>query len=243
MTVIGIDGCRTGWCVATFEHDQLQVGLYRTLDEIIKDSDRPSAILIDTPIGLGDKTLTRDVDIFARDVLKPIRHQSIFMPPVREALQAGSYEAAKAINQSITGKMISIQSWNIAQKIKDADSFLLRRPEYKSIVHEAHPEICFTYLNQGRIPVNRKNATNGCGIEERLNILLKYQENIRSVFEKATTAFKASQVKKDDIIDALCLAITAKYGLFYGFEKITGSNKMDAQAIEMSIYYFNPTKH
>jgi predicted RNase H-like nuclease len=130
-SVLGIDGCRAGWCVATFENDQIKVGLYKSFEEIIHTHDLPAAILIDIPVGLGDKTVVRDVDIFARKALKPIRYQSIFTPPVREALQAASYQEAKAINQRITGKMISIQSWNIAHKIRETDSFLIQYPEYK----------------------------------------------------------------------------------------------------------------
>lgn len=242
MTILGIDGCRYGWCVAAQTFDRFHISLFYSFEEIILFYPAPAVVLIDIPIGLGDKTTSRDVESFAREILKPARHHSIFTPPVREALSAGSYREAKTINKKITGKMISIQSWNISNKIKELDSFLIHRPEFKKMVHEAHPEICFKYLHDGQMPVHSKNAPNGQGMEERLDILSKFEKNIRKHFNEGSSGFKASQVKKDDIVDALCLVVTAKNGLKSGFKKISGANKMDAQDIEMSMYYYQPAK-
>lgn len=242
MTVLGIDGCRGGWCVAAFENGIYNIALFHSFDEIIVNYPAAETILIDIPIGLGDSNTARDVECLAREILKPTRHHAIFTPPVREALYAGDYAAAKIIDQKITGKMISIQSWNISIKIRELDSFLIHRPEFKKIVHESHPEICFKYLNNGRIPVNKKNAPNSRGVEERLDILSNFEENISVYFYKGCSQFKASQVRRDDIVDALCLAVTAKYGHKSGFRKISCSNNLDVQGIEMNMYYYQPAK-
>jgi predicted RNase H-like nuclease len=243
MTVLGIDGCRYGWCVAAFKGEVFDLSLKLNLDDIVVAYPDLELALIDMPVGLGDKSLDRDLEQQARKELTPLRHQSIFTPPVREAVNAHSYTEAKKINYSITGKKISIQSWNIAPKIAELDRFLLKHPEFKEKIFESHPEICFKYLNQGVIPTLSKSAPKNSGIIQRLDILRDFQENIMGMYEKTRENFTSSGVKNDDIVDAICLAIVAKLGCLNRFEKTIGTNKTDAQGIDMAMYYYNPLPH
>lgn len=243
VTVLGIDGCRSGWCVAALQGGYLEVSLKSTLDEIVAAFPHFELALIDMPIGLGDKHLGRDLEQEARKELSPVRHQSIFTPPVREAITALSYAEAKEINQRITGKKISIQSWNISPKIEELDLFLGKNPSFQRQIFESHPEICFKYLNGGVIPSLPKSAHNNAGIEQRLTILNKYYGKIRKIYEQARGQLSGSSVKNDDIVDALCLAAVAHFGNLYRFQKIIGLNKTDTQGIDMAMYYYNPLLH
>jgi predicted RNase H-like nuclease len=243
VMVLGIDGCRSGWCIAAMQGEYLKVSLKSTLDEISAAFPNFELALIDMPIGLGDKHLDRDLDQQARKELTPLRHQSIFTPPVREAIKAPSYAEAKKINYSITGKKISIQSWNISPKIVELDLFLRKNPAFQRQIFESHPELCFKYLNKGDIPSLSKSAPKNTGLEQRLAILHKYHGKIRKIYEEARVQLIGSGVKNDDIVDALCLATVAKFGRLHRFQKIIGSNKTDAQGIDMAMYYYNPPLH
>jgi predicted RNase H-like nuclease len=243
MTVLGIDGCRAGWCVSAIDVGKFEVSLKSNIHEIIRGYPDFDVALIDIPIGLGDNHIARDVERAARQELSPIRHHSIFTPPVREAITACNYVEAKKINQSISGKKISLQSWNISPKIAELDLFLQNYPAFQKKILESHPEICFKYLNQGSIPSLPKNAPKYGGIKQRLLILKKFQRNIQSIYDLARSQFASSEVKNDDIVDALCLAITAKFGRLNRFDKILGSNKKDTQGINMAMHYYNTLNH
>lgn len=240
MTLLGIDGCRSGWCVASLVNNQITVRIHSKIYEIINYYSEANIILIDIPIGLGDHKITRDLDDIARKHLIPGRSASIFIPPVRESLLEHTYEKAKQINNQITGRKISIQTWNISGKIRELDDFISLHAAYLKILKEAHPEICFKYLNDGTLPKYKKQATQNRGIEERLKILEKFEPRIDKAYIDARKQYPKSTVANDDIIDALCLLITAILGRKYGFKIISGKNKKDSKGIEMGMYYFNP---
>ena len=48
------------------------------------------------------------------------------------------------------------------------------------------------------------------GIEERLTILSRHLENAKLLYEKALDAFTRKTVARDDIVDAMILAVTAR---------------------------------
>lgn len=240
MKVVGIDGCNGGWCVVSNEKDQLKLEVISSFHKVIQNHSMASIILVDIPIGLGSRDVTRDVDHFARKLLDAKRQSSLFIPPNREAIAASDYASAKEINKEITGKKISIQSWNISHKIREVDQFILNNPELNKQIREAHPEICFKFLNDG-IDLNySKNASGRKGIKERISILSRYESTTSDFVNRAYRQHPARLVRIDDILDAFCLAITANLGLLHGFQQITGSQTQDASGIEMSLYYFDP---
>ncbi len=240
MTLLGIDGCRCGWCVASFFDNEINVKVHSTIQEISDHSPDVDLALIDIPLGLGDQKISRDLDGLARKHLIPGRSSSIFIPPVRESLLVENYDKAKHINYQITGKRISMQTWNITSKIRELDDFVNLNPAYSKLFKEAHPEICFKYLNLGKLPMFRKRATQNRGIEERLKILERFDHRIEKAYVNARKQYPKSIVANDDIVDALCLLITAILGRRYGFSIISGKNKKDSKGIEMGMYYYNP---
>ncbi len=240
MTTLGIDGCKAGWCAAELTESEFSITIFSEFSGLIEKFESADIMLIDIPVGLGDQKTERDLDKAVRKLLH--RSSSIFIPPVREALSAKSYQEAKAINKDVTGKMISVQSWNIAQKIKEVDHALLSNRDLKKKLFESHPELRFEMLNGGKALQFKKNALQSLGIQERLDILSNFHENVIESFECGCKQTKRLDVKKDDIVDAMCLAIVAMLGLKNGFQMIRGLNKTDSQGIEMIMYYYNPNK-
>jgi predicted RNase H-like nuclease len=242
MIALGVDSCRAGWCVAAIgrEGKKIDIKVTSNFRQAMRLFPPPDAILIDIPLGLGDRLISRDVEKEARKVLAPLRHGSIFTPPVREAVNASTYTLAKEINRAVTGQKISIQSWNISGKIAEIDEFIQNDRDVTGVMREAHPEICFKYLNRGMVPSYPKKAPNNHGIWQRLQILARYQRTIHSEYKTLRRRLPAAQVGNDDIVDAVCLAIAARLGLQHGFCTIEGSHTTDSRGIKMGMHYFDP---
>jgi len=190
-----------GWCGIGNYEDKLISGCFENLETLLETYPKLQRILIDIPIGLSSKTFSRSVDAKARTYLDK-RKSSIFSPPCREALQADNYKDALAINTQICGKGISIQAYNIGAKIKAVDDWFVRKPKALD-VYEAHPELCFKTLNQNRDLEFSKHDKPGR--QERLNILLRHDDKLEAVYTQILKDYKRSQVKPDDILDAMAL--------------------------------------
>ena len=128
MNIIGLDACKYGWCGIGFIDDELIWGCFSSLDELIQKQPNLDRLLVDIPIGLSSKKFKRTVDALARTYLKK-RKSSIFSPPCREALYVENYKQALAKNREIEGKGISIQAYNIGEKIKEVDEWIDHQPK------------------------------------------------------------------------------------------------------------------
>lgn len=241
MKVLGIDGCKAGWCVVSCTDDQYECDMFPKFADVLEKHRNADIILIDIPIGLGNSVIPRDLDLVARKLLSGKRRSSIFIPPVREAIDAVDYKSAKEVNQNVTGKKISIQSWYITQKIREVDEYLQSDPEVAPRIHEAHPELCFKSLNSGEDLHFSKNEAGQKGVKERLNILSRLEAKAPALVDGFSKDYPSKHMRLDDIVDALCLAITAKFGFHHGFQQVNGSHSHDVHGFEMGLYYFDPT--
>ena len=224
----GIDGCRAGWCVVFEANEQLHCKVTENLSTLqLHNIDR---CLIDMPIGLSSN---RHIDQDLRERLKPHRHHSVFSVPAREAVYAADYATAKANNIKAFNKSVSIQSWNICPKIKALDLLLIEQPNYKDRFMEAHPELCFMMLNK-LTHLNHKKSTKE-GQVERLDILKRFDHRSEAVFKSALSDYKRSELKADDILDALVLFISNQQEL----EFIANDPLRDQYEIRMQIAYPN----
>ena len=206
---IGLDGCRAGWFAAAIDaRGRHACGCFASVDVMWQAYVKPAAVLIDIPIGLSSTgSAERTVDGLARALLKPRRQASIFTPPCREALSAGTYAEACRINQRICGRKISIQTWHITAKIKEVDDFLQATPGARGILRETHPEICFWSLAGGKpLRYAKKSAE---GRRERLSLLQAIYPSATELYSDALARFTRRAVDRDDILDALVNAVTA----------------------------------
>ena len=131
--MIGIDGCKYGWCVAHGEIDSVQLILIKQIEEVRDLIKRYTTALIDMPMGLPDSDHPRSVEMQARKML-PHRASSIFQTPCRKAVYARDYKQALQHHRDYAGKGISIQSWHICPKIKEVDIFLRDHPTFVNIL-------------------------------------------------------------------------------------------------------------
>lgn len=236
--IVGIDGCKYGWIAVKIGEDtQFSISKHSDFTSIFKEYPDAEKYLVDMVIGLADENHSREVEVLARQKLKPKRTSSVFTPPCRAAVYEKSYEAAKEKNIAILGKSFSIQAWNIVPKMREVDEFILRNKDYKNRIFEAHPEVCFASLNN-QIPMIFKKKEK-VGIEERINLLQSIFPKSKEIFEQGNTQFLKKEVKSDDLVDSLGLAVTGYLGLKYGFDFLfPKEKKQDIYGLEMNMIFF-----
>jgi predicted RNase H-like nuclease len=224
----GIDGCPAGWVFVLFDEGDIQFDItssIQNMDYISKNN----LTLIDIPIGLPEKS-RRVCDLDARQILKPFRHNSVFLTPVREAVYADSYKNACEKNYSAIGKKISKQMWAICEKIKEVDDFKQQNPLL--LLRESHPELCFWSLNnESACHFNKKKKE---GRRERLTILDIAIPDISEHILSYADATLRKHVAIDDIIDAAVLAITAMKSEQL---KTIGNGEIDKKDLQMEIVF------
>ena len=157
--------------------------------------------------------------------------------PCREAVALTDYEQACDKNTKILEKAMSQQTFHIMHKIKEVDDYL-QSTDTKSNIKESHPEIAFFFLNEKKSLHNKKKTKEG--IEERLGILTQLDDITQHLYNSALEHYLRKDVKRDDILDALCLALLP--GLDNRILKTVPSQpQKDKMGIEMAIYYSEKT--
>ena len=233
---VGIDGCRDGWIAAILDYGQLRIERYRTILDIMRQFPTADAYLIDMAIGLPEsiKEIVNRPDRLARKELGG-HSSSVFPIPCRQAVMVNPDDPQasfkmKTLNSSILGRSLSTQSINIIPKIRELDEFLNEHREYKNVLCEAHPELCFKRLKGTIVKTKKKEAE---GIEERRNILLKYLTH--EMLDDISDRVKSLRCMPDDIMDALCLAVSAAYKAHGMFETIPENPEKDARGLIMQM--------
>ena len=231
---VGVDGYINGWCCCLIE-SEVSIHLYKNIESVFNDFKSAKSIFIDMPIGLTSKNFEREVDIETRKLLPKKIKSSVFTPPCREALNTVKYKEANSINKEITGKGISVQSWNLNKKINELDYFLINNKNAVKIIHESHPELCFFKSNQSNPLLNNKKTKDG--IEERMKILRTEIPNIDNIVSSTFKNNKSNKIKIDDILDSIILAISSKNWKSNGSRIIQQLENNDEKKIPISIYY------
>ncbi|WP_243544712.1 DUF429 domain-containing protein [Pseudodesulfovibrio tunisiensis] len=211
MKHVGVDGCRAGWLAVRVEGGQGRAlwsggDVYPDFGSLWLAHADAASIWVDIPIGLpGPDLPARDADRLARKLLGK-RSSSIFSPMSRLCLDCTSWAEANKKNRQVVGKGFSKQSWMIAPKIKDVDSFLALHPEARANVLESHPELCFALAVGAPLLHSKKHAS---GVEERLDILEFLIPGARDFHADVRRDCLVREVAHDDIPDAMILAVAA----------------------------------
>ena len=128
MKTIGVDACRKGWFAVSIDsNDAWEIGIFDSIGELWSTRQSDVLILVDIPIGLPDNG-KRQCDVEARKMLKK-RASSVFPVPCRQALHADTYKQACRINQKTLGIRLSVQTWNLAHKMREVDDLLRNNTE------------------------------------------------------------------------------------------------------------------
>ena len=171
------------------------------------------------------------------------RRSSVFPTPTRQTVtqaaeSPGDYRLAVKVERRFAGKGISQQAFRIAPKIAQVDQALLERGINSAPkVREVHPELCFWALNQ-RTPMKygKKRAE---GQRERLRVLQGIEPLTQEIFDKACSRFLRKVVARDDIVDALALAMTAHLG-HHRLQTVPDRPPRDPKGLPMEIVYWDP---
>ncbi|QAA32907.1 DUF429 domain-containing protein [Clostridium manihotivorum] len=234
---LGIDGCKGGYVAVYITEEAFEIKVFETIEELCLTYIDSKVMLIDMPIGLPESVEDIRPESDARKILKS-RASCIFNVPCRQALYETDYSRANEMNKLILGKGLSKQSYGIFPKIRDVDQFLSKHPDFKNRMLESHPEICFSMLNcyerTPRVIIENKKTIEG--FEKRIAILSKYYKHTEEI-SKEIDSNKKFRAIRDDIIDALCLAVTGKVSYEPSLKSIPENPSMDKRGLYMQMVY------
>lgn len=236
MIFIGADACRKGWfAVSLGPRSNWKIDIYETIEDFGKAFRKAALIWIDIPIGLpaaGQRLCDRQ----ARKILRQ-RASSVFAVPCREALTAKTYRRACRINQRLMGVGLSIQTWNIFPKINEVDKWLRHKKPANQQMRESHPELCFWALAGGGPMAHAKKSPQGfC---ERYSILEKICPHTEAMVDLALHRFRRKDLARDDILDAIVLAVSAGYSA-KSIKTVPLDPPSDKMGLSMEIVYTLP---
>jgi predicted RNase H-like nuclease len=197
--VIGVDACRAGWVGIALSTDEPAAYFAADIEDLVDAAERDgplNVVAIDMPIGLPDAS-RRAADLLARQILAA-KWASVFITPVRTALNYDDYELASAENRRAAGEGISRQAFALRHKILQVDQWIRRT---KLRVVEIHPEVSFARL-ACRPLLHSKSTWTGALQRKRLVAAAGIQlaDDLSTAGDRAGTA---------DILDAAAAAWTA----------------------------------
>ena len=234
MNFAGVDACKKGWfAVALDRQGNWDIGIFKDVVDFWSEFQNVSLVLIDIPIGLPFYQKRR-CDIEARRLLGR-RGSSVFPVPCREALKAKTYGQACRINQRVMGVKLTIQTWNISTKIVEVDRFLRNNKLAQHRFRESHPELCFRSLAGGHPMAYSKKRPQG--FSERYSILKKHYPKTKAIVDNALERFMRKDLARDDILDAIVLAVSAKFPLT-SIRNVPSNPPRDSKGLPMEIVYF-----
>jgi len=209
MLVAGVDGCRAGWFVILRElgSDRVVARVLESFSLVARLPECPAIVAVDIPIGLLEHAEPggRECDRQARVLLGWPRRNSVFSPPVRNALFCSTFEQACATNakSSAIQSRISRQCFALLPKLREVDE--LMSPDLQVRIHEVHPEVCFFELNGCKAMLYGKHTTRG--VRDRIDVLM--ETNVVSS-PSMPQALKSGGADTDDVLDALVACWTAE---------------------------------
>lgn len=198
--VLGVDACRGGWVGVSLGLDSMSAYFASNIRDLIARAvlDGPlDVVAIDMPIGLPDSG-RRQADVLAKAAVGE-RRSSVFMTPVRAALDAGDHAAANLINRERAGEGLSVQAFSLKIKLQEVEGWV-RATELRVV--EVHPEVSFAQLAGG--PLNVRKAT-WAGAERRRALLAGVGIDLVGELDSAGRAAAV-----DDVLDAAVAAWTAR---------------------------------
>ncbi|MTI68107.1 MAG: DUF429 domain-containing protein [Firmicutes bacterium] len=110
--------------------------------------------------------------------------------------------------------------------------YLQRNIEIKTKLKESHPEIGFLALS-GKTTQHSKRKKEG--FKERKEIFCSIYPKSNEIIEWTLKRYLRKEVQRDDILDALCLALNAAIGSEIGFKTVPQIEEVDKKGLGMSI--------
>jgi 8-oxo-dGTP diphosphatase len=226
--VVGVDGCKGGWIVASLKDKHLSVYKYASINEFVEEIPF-DVCLIDMIIGLQSKATDIRPETEARRELKN-RASTMFAAPSRQAVYGSTKEERLAANAKALGKKFTSQTDAIIPKIRELDEFMQASPDMRNKILESHPEVCFGRMNGGVLQSSKHTVE---GVQDRVEILSEYLPQV--TYEWVHEQSKSIKCSADDITDAVCLAIVATMIINGESETIPKEPMADATGLLMKL--------
>jgi predicted RNase H-like nuclease len=212
--VIGVDACKGGWIGIVLEPGEMapppecararrtttRAYLDPTIAGLVELAERDGqldVIAIDIPIGAADRTRRR-ADVLARELVGPHRAATVFITPVRLALQAGDHASAVQINRELAGEGVSVQAFGLRERILEVARWAASTSR-RTV--EVHPEVSFRLM--AGTPL-RCAKTTWSGMTLRRSLLA------RAGIVLADELGAAGRAGVDDVLDAAAAAWSAQ---------------------------------
>lgn len=144
------------------------------------------------------------------------------------------YRRACNVNEELTGKRLSQQSFHISKKIREVD--LLMTPALQGRVREVHPEVCFQAVNGGQAMTSNKKKRQGAA--ERWGLLRPLLPSLPA-FPVVPSDF-GGRCGVDDYIDATVAAWTALCILRGNAHRVPEPTELGEKSLRMEIWF--PTR-
>jgi predicted RNase H-like nuclease len=224
-----------GWVVASWDWvgGGVSLGVAADFAGVLALTAGAERVGVDIPIGLLEAAETggRACDRAARGLLGP-RASSVFPPPVRAALETGSYREAVNVNRasSAAGLGISKQCHGLFPRLQEVHR--LMTPALQERVREVHPELCFRAMNGGEPLAFGKRTMEGRNQRLRLLEGAGFARPHRHL-----AVFARSAVAEDDVLDALAAAWTAARLARGEAECVVADPPRDAAGLRMEMWY------
>ncbi len=201
MVVLGVDACRTGWIGILLDRDDPPEARWaKTIGDLAVYAGPVTVMAIDIPIGLSE-TDTRPCDLEAR-IAVGARRSSVFLTPIRAAIEAPSYTEANAVSRELGHGGVSRQAYGMQQKILEVDAWW---PTAPFEVCEVHPELSFKEMAGEPLDASKHTWS---GIRRRHRLLERAGIVLRDLVDPGDQAGDHAAV--DDVLDAAAAAWSAR---------------------------------
>ena len=224
MIVGGADGCKTGWVVCRRVPDgTLSISVVKTLAEACEGL---SILAVDMPIGLTDTPVPgRACEGEARALL-PGKASSVFPTPCRPALACTTHAEANATSRAL-GKGLNQQTFHLFPKMREVDALLRGSSKHRRLVYEAHPELAFARMNNGRPALSKKRKPDG--FAERHALLARHGFDWK--------AEPIAGAARDDVLDAMAVCRTAMLIAEGKATRLGPADARDRHGLPMNIWF------
>lgn len=207
--VAGADGFNGGWFVVLKRPADGAIRRRRvpSLAELVDAPEAPMYIGIDMIVGLPDRAERggRTCDQMARSLLGYPRSSSVFSPPAHAALNAETYDEARALHTGTADDApgITIQAFHLLPKMREVDRLVT--PERQDWIREVHPELAFYAMNDDRSVDASKHKPDGRQI--RIDLLAAHGfADMDAILDQHT----GRGVGMDDVLDAHAVCWSAE---------------------------------
>lgn len=199
--VLGVDACRAGWVgVLLAGPAPPLVHVASRLADVLAWAAGPgplSAVGVDMPIGLSDEG-PREADLLARARVGRLR-ATVFLMPVRAALQAPDFATAQVINRARAGQGVSRQAYGLRRRVAEARA--VARSAGLPVL-EVHPEVSFAAMAGAPLGASKHTPA---GIAQRQALLEAQGFTVAGCLDRSRPG-----VRVDDLLDAAAVAWTAR---------------------------------